>query len=120
MNKRTGKEWAELAGIEIVDNDGWRYKDGVQLDTPIDIFDFTRRASESTIFPFISTGAVGKSLHDDEGPTGREVKIVGPAKSVVKQMKGRSEVNEAMQKTPKLPSDAKAPNPWKSHYQGEA
>jgi hypothetical protein len=51
MNKKTALEWATIAGTTIIDPDGWRKKDGVTLDTPIDIIDFASRLSESTICP---------------------------------------------------------------------
>lgn len=47
----TAKEWAKFIGYEIVDEDGWRRKDGITLDTPITLEDFTSRFNESTVVP---------------------------------------------------------------------
>ena len=49
--KKTAYEWIEelRPGEVIYDPDGWRYDDGVALETPITEQDFNRRYSESTI-----------------------------------------------------------------------
>lgn len=47
--KRSGLEWAERHQIEIIDPDGWRLKDGVQLEDKIPEDEFILRMVVSTI-----------------------------------------------------------------------
>lgn len=46
---KTGRQWAKQHGIVIQDPDGWRYNDGVCLDTYITEEDFWLRAMQCTI-----------------------------------------------------------------------
>lgn len=41
--------WSELAGLQILDPDGWRGRDGRPMDEPITRAEFDRRAAISTI-----------------------------------------------------------------------
>lgn len=51
--KKTAQEWIdfvpEYKNMVIYDPDGWRYDDGVTLETKISYSDFVRRFSESTV-----------------------------------------------------------------------
>lgn len=46
---RSGVEWARFYGITVLDPDGWRHKDNVDMYTPITLSDFKNRAAESTV-----------------------------------------------------------------------
>jgi hypothetical protein len=57
--KRSAYEWLKECPwvSQIFDPDGWRYNDGVTLDTPITKEDFQKRLNESTLlcdFNFIN------------------------------------------------------------------
>ena len=51
--KKTAAEWLEFLpeykGWTIIDPDGWRYDDGVTLETKISYSEFKRRLNKSTI-----------------------------------------------------------------------
>jgi hypothetical protein len=48
--KKTAHEWLEtMPDIRLLDPDGWRWNDGVTLDTPIKWSDFNNRLNHSTI-----------------------------------------------------------------------
>lgn len=50
FTKKSAHEWLkEIPNTTILDADGWRYDDGVTLDTPIKWSDFQKRLNESTI-----------------------------------------------------------------------
>lgn len=46
---RTGLEWAAIHGDQIMDPDGWRRRDGVDMDTPIKYDDYLDRLAYSTV-----------------------------------------------------------------------
>jgi len=56
--KKTAQEWIDFVpaynNMIIYDPDGWRYDDGVTLETKISYSDFTRRFSESTVLGWIN------------------------------------------------------------------
>lgn len=55
--KKTAHEWLatpEFVNVRLVDPDGWRYDDGVSLDTKISYKDFCRRLNESTVISTIA------------------------------------------------------------------
>jgi hypothetical protein len=41
--KKTALEWAKMEKIIILDADGFRYNDGIELDTPISYSEFSKR-----------------------------------------------------------------------------
>jgi len=46
------EEWAKIMGVEIIDDDGWRFPNppfGSSIDTPITRADFLQRARASTV-----------------------------------------------------------------------
>lgn len=49
----SAQQWCERYGFSIqsviLDPDGWRRKDGVELHTPIEWYDFLDRLRESTV-----------------------------------------------------------------------
>lgn len=45
----TARQWAKAEGVQIMDADGWRRNDGVDLDTPITYNDFHERLAVSSI-----------------------------------------------------------------------
>lgn len=48
--KKSTHEWMKtMPDITIMDPDGWRYGDGVTMDTPITWKEFQKRLNESTI-----------------------------------------------------------------------
>lgn len=47
--KKPAHEWLKEENIELLDPDGWRQDDGVDLDTPIKWSDFQQRLSKSTV-----------------------------------------------------------------------
>lgn len=47
--KKSAHEWLKAESVQILDPDGWRYDDGVTMDTPISYTDFKRRLQESTV-----------------------------------------------------------------------
>jgi hypothetical protein len=49
FGKKTGLEWAKINNVRIIDPDGWRENDGVDLDTPITKSDYNKRISLSTV-----------------------------------------------------------------------
>jgi hypothetical protein len=53
--KKTTQEWVEFEDNQVViyDPDGWRYDDGVTLDTPISYKEFCKRLNESTVIGHI-------------------------------------------------------------------
>lgn len=53
--KKTASEWVALKhpGLTIYDPDGWRYADGVTLNTKITEDDFNARLSKSTCLGWI-------------------------------------------------------------------
>lgn len=56
--KKTAAEWLEFLpeykGTTILDPDGWRYNDGVTLESKISYSEFIRRLSESTILAYLN------------------------------------------------------------------
>lgn len=52
FGKKTAEEWIDFhpdyQGAQILDPDGWRYDDGVTLDTKISFNEFKRRFSQCT------------------------------------------------------------------------
>jgi hypothetical protein len=58
FKKQSAWDWLKELGYDnytILDPDGWRYDDGVSLDTPITKSDFNRRFSESTVMCKMTT-----------------------------------------------------------------
>jgi len=56
--KKSAHEWLEelYAGkVKILDADGWRYNDGVTLDSPINKKEFMRRFNECTVSGLVGT-----------------------------------------------------------------
>lgn len=52
FKKQSAADWLKELGYDeytILDPDGWRYNDGVTLDTPINRSDFFKRFNESTV-----------------------------------------------------------------------
>ena len=47
--KKTAIEWAELDEIVILDPDGFRYDDGITIETPISYAEYSKRIPFSTI-----------------------------------------------------------------------
>ncbi len=47
--KKSAHEWLKGEIVEILDPDGWRFKDGVTLDTPISYKDFCYRINLCTV-----------------------------------------------------------------------
>lgn len=47
--KKSAHEWLENMDIMIIDPDGWRYDDGVTMDTPISWKEFQERLNISTV-----------------------------------------------------------------------
>lgn len=45
---RDAFQWCAIHQVHIMDPDGWRHGDGVDLDTPITFDDFKNRLGEST------------------------------------------------------------------------
>ena len=48
--KKTAIEWAKLDEIVILDPDGFRYDDGITVETPISYAEYSKRIPFSTIF----------------------------------------------------------------------
>jgi len=46
--KKPATEWAEMKKITILDDDGFRYGDGVSVHTPISHSEFSKRITECT------------------------------------------------------------------------
>ena len=49
LASRSAHEWASLLEVNIVDPDGWRLTDGVEMDDEINLLDFIDRLAMSTI-----------------------------------------------------------------------
>jgi hypothetical protein len=58
FKKHSAWDWLKELGpdnYQILDPDGWRYDDGVTLDTPITKSDFDRRFNRSTVMCKMTT-----------------------------------------------------------------
>lgn len=47
--KKSAHEWLKDENITILDPDGWRYDDGVTMDTPISHKEFQKRLVQCTV-----------------------------------------------------------------------
>lgn len=82
---RPASDWEAHFGVKIIDPDGWRMKDGVDWDTPIDEDDFRRRYAVSTV----------KNLYTRMFPPTPESRSAFRAKALRGMQAEVREVNEA-------------------------
>lgn len=48
-NAKTAYQWLSMFDLFVLDPDGWRQNDGVTMDTPITLIDFSQRFHMSTV-----------------------------------------------------------------------
>lgn len=51
--KKSAHEWLKDENVTILDPDGWRYDDGVTMDTPISYKEFQKRLVQCTVIGLI-------------------------------------------------------------------
>lgn len=52
--KKSAHEWLKDESVRMLDPDGWRYDDGVTMDTPISYKEFQKRLVQSTVMGVIN------------------------------------------------------------------
>jgi len=53
--KKSAHEWLKDEAVTMMDPDGWRYDDGVTLDTPISYSEFQKRLVHCTVSGLIES-----------------------------------------------------------------
>jgi hypothetical protein len=53
--KKSAHEWLKDEAVTMMDPDGWRYNDGVTLDTPISYKEFQKRLVHCTVSGLIKS-----------------------------------------------------------------
>jgi hypothetical protein len=53
--KKSANEWLKSESVKILDPDGWRWDDGVTLDTPISYSEFQKRLVHCTVSGLIKS-----------------------------------------------------------------
>lgn len=51
--KKSAHEWLKDETVTVIDPDGWRWDDGVTMETPIPYIEFQKRLMQCTVLGFV-------------------------------------------------------------------